>query len=157
MFKLGHLTTEEMESPTLRAPWEAMAVEFYGFSGYKPAFDPKAFWAFWFQIASLGMGKFLTVHDSDGKPAGGLGAMFTLDPFTGAMSAMENFWFVSPTARNSGKLGISLFEAFEKECDARGAKIRWVAHLTASRGEALARFYARRGYKPADQMFRKES
>lgn len=154
---LADLTHDQLNDPVIQALWTPVAQEFFTESGYPGNFNPAHFWAFWSQLTSLNMGKFYVAYSMDGEPVGAFGCLFTPDALTGLPSALEHFWFVRQSVRGSGKIGLSLFNEFEAECDRRGVKTRFMAHIHGHNGEALGRLYQRRGYSPADKFFRKDT
>ncbi len=155
--RVSHLTFEDFQNPLVRDLWEPISQEFFTESGYPGKFNMTSFWSFWTTLTGADMGRFFTAYGLDGKPAGAFGAMFTPDPLTGNPSATEHFWFVSRPFRRSGKIALSLFNAWEDECNRRGVKTRWMAHIVNLNEDTLARFYRRNGYKMADRFFRKDT
>lgn len=139
-----------------RAKWTPISTEFYVESGYPGTLNIDHFWGVWSQLVRVGMAKWFAAVDDEGTPIGALGALFTPDPFTGNLMATEQFWFVTQTVRGSGKIGLLLFEAFERECNRQAVKTRFMGHINEHNGKTLGRFYRRKGYVPADQTFRKD-
>lgn len=83
-------------------------------------------------------------------------AAFVLYPFyfnAECTVGQEIFWYARPMFRNG--IGAALLEAMEHEARTAGALAFMMANIAGHRDEALARLYARRGYKPAENTFLK--
>jgi hypothetical protein len=63
--------------------------------------------------------------------------------------AQEMFWFVAPKQR----AGMSMLDAMETSAKAQGAAALIMSALSGHRDPALARIYARRGYRASELMF----
>lgn len=87
-----------------------------------------------------------------GKPAEGvLLAQAAVHPFSGLMMAEETIWFVRPSHRGRGSLGmVDLYEEWAAGlgCDR--------AVLTSLAGNDLSSLYQRRGYRPLETHFLKD-
>lgn len=128
--------------------------EFITEAGYPEKFNPAHFYPFWLTVLKADIAKFFVVEEF-GRPIGLMGCLFVPDTFSGVLTGMEHFWFVSKLARRGGRLGLALFNAFEEECAKRGCRFQLMIHLDGLRGDSLARLYQRRGYQPAERCFRK--
>lgn len=67
------------------------------------------------------------------------------------LSGQEWFWYVEPAARRG--LGAALLGALEQAVAAAGAATFTMLAVNDLRAAKLARLYARRGYRPAEQTF----
>ncbi len=148
------IAREDLQSALVRERLAPLGHEFIAEAGYPEPFEPVHFFNFWSTILATDTGKFLVVEE-DGVPVGVMGCLFVRDTFTGVMTGMEHFWFVSKSARRGARIGLSMFEEFERECDRRKCRFKLMIHLDGLRGEALAGFYKRRGYLPAERCYRK--
>lgn len=149
------LTAENLGSPSLRAGITSVALQFMAEAQFPLPFNPEHFFNFWHGLLTSGIGTFFVAEDGEAV-FGVMGCIFAPDSFSGVLVGMESFWFITKEKRQ-GRGGLRLFNAFEDECKARGAKMNYMVHLDTGgmRGEALAEFYKRRGYVPAESFFRK--
>lgn len=69
----------------------------------------------------------------------------------GVLSAQEWFWYVEPRARHG--LGAQMLDRLEEDVRAAGAATFTMLAVHDLRADALARVYARRGYRPAERTF----
>jgi hypothetical protein len=94
----------------------------------------------------------LLVAEADGRVTGMLGAVVTPLYFNRSETiAQELFWWVRPEARTG--TGKALLDAFEAEARDRGATIGGMNAMEDMRANALARIYARRGYRQSERAF----
>lgn len=119
-----------------------------------PRFNLGAFTNFWTTVIGAKLGKILAVREG-GKLVAALGMATTLDPNSGLLMALEQFWYVMPTHRKT-RVGLDLFSAFEKAGKEMGAKRLVMVHLANLTPESLQAFYERHGYKLVEQTFWKE-
>lgn len=94
----------------------------------------------------------LLVAESDGHGVGMAGALifpayFNVATFIG----QELFWFVEPEHRFG--VGAALIERLEAEARNRGASLFIAGAMAGLRDAAIARLYARRGYRPTEHSF----
>jgi len=121
---------------------------------YPGGWNWDAFHQVWFELLSSGLGKIFVVEDDNGL-VGALGAAFLPDPYSGQMTAVEQFWYVLPSHRKT-RVGMDLFLAFQQEAQKRQAKKMVMVHLAALTPESLQKFYEKEGFKLAEQTFWKE-
>lgn len=148
------MTAAQLADRSVQERLSPLGREFIAEAGYPEPFLPNHFYPFWQTILAQNIGAFF-VAEEDAEPVGVMGCLFVPDTFSGVRTGMEHFWFVSKAARSGARLGLALFNEFEKECDARACRFRLMIHLDGLRGEALSEFYKRRGYVPAERCFRK--
>ncbi len=141
--------------PLTRAGIASLAQQFIAEAKYPGEFEPDNFFEQWRGLIQSDIAEFWIIRDETELPIAALGALFVKDLFTGVMTGSELFWFVSKSARNGGRIGMQLFNTFEKRCDERGCKMRVMAHISGLNDDPLARLYARRGYATAEHFFRK--
>jgi GNAT superfamily N-acetyltransferase len=89
----------------------------------------------------------LLVAEEDGHGVGMAGAYFNVNVWVG----QELFWFVSPQHRFG--VGASLIARLEEEARGRGASLFIAGAVAGLRDAAIARLYARRGYRPTEYSF----
>lgn len=119
-----------------------------------PKFNTESFAKFWTTVIGMNMGKILAVREN-GKLVAALGMATTLDPNSGLLMALEQFWYVMPSHRKT-RVGIDLFFRFEKEGKAAGANRLVMVHLAKLTPESLQKFYEREGYRLVEQTFWKD-
>ena len=81
-------------------------------------------------------------------------AGYVLFPFSfnhALLIAQEMFWYVDPKHRFGA--GRDLMDALEESARAQGATVLIMASIAGLRDAAVARLYARRGYRPAENTF----
>jgi len=82
---------------------------------------------------------------------GAIGGAVFPSPFNNAhVIAQEFFWWVEPEHRGQGS---ELLAAFEEAAREMGAHSVMVSTMEVLNHDAAAKFYARRGYNPADRNF----
>jgi hypothetical protein len=79
-----------------------------------------------------------------GAPAGMIGAGLFIHPLTGRLTGKEAGWFVRP-GRRASRLALDLLEEAEAWACGSGAT---TFEVQGPPSAALARLYARRGYRP---------
>jgi GNAT superfamily N-acetyltransferase len=94
----------------------------------------------------------LLVAEADGHGVGMAGALvfpayFNVNVWVG----QELFWFVSPQHRFG--VGAALIARLEEEAKRRGASLFIAGAVAGLRDAAIARLYARRGYRPTEYSF----
>lgn len=129
-----------------------MGAAFFDAAGRPGKYSPEAVERIWNTLLPTGIGLFFVAED-EGRFVGMFGGVVSEDPYTGDIVALEQFWFVMPEAR--GSVGIRLFNAFEKEATARGAKRILMVHLMKLTPESLRGLYERRGYELVEQIYEK--
>jgi GNAT superfamily N-acetyltransferase len=115
-------------------------------------FNEEVFSRTWETMLKLGFARVYVLMDVN-TVVGALGAMFVPDPFSGVLTAAENFWYVLPEHRKSG-VGIALLNEFEEDAKAAGCKQILMVHF-AQMGARLQALYESRGYVLLEQTFRK--
>ncbi|NOS67897.1 MAG: hypothetical protein HOO67_06090 [Candidatus Peribacteraceae bacterium] len=143
---------EELTLETL-ADMEPIGKAFTTEANY-PLFNMEAFTNFWSAVIGAKLGKIFAVRE-DGKLVAALGMATTLDPNSGILMALEQFWYVMPTHRKT-RVGLDLFRAFGDEGERVGAKRLVMVHLANLTPESLHTFYERKGYRLVEQTFWKE-
>lgn len=108
----------------------------------------------WASLLNGGLGK-IFISEDRGTLAGALGAVFTPDPYSGQLTAVEQFWYVLPAHRKT-RAGMELFLAFQEEAQKRQAKKMVMVHLANMTPESLQKFYEKEGFRLAEQIFWKE-
>jgi len=129
---------------------EAFAKE----ANYPGGWDWMAFAGMWAGLVTSDVGR-IFISTDEGRLAGALGAVFMPDPYSGQMTAVEQFWYVLPAFRKT-RVGMDLFLAFQQEAQKRQAKKMVMVHLAALTPESLQKFYEKEGFKLAEQTFWKE-
>lgn len=119
-----------------------------------PPFNMECFGNFWRAVIGQNVGKIFAVREN-GQLVAALGMATTIDPNSGMLMALEQFWYVMPTHRKT-HVGLDLFAAFEKEGERCGAKRLVMVHLANLTPESLQKFYERKGYRLVEQTFWKE-
>jgi GNAT superfamily N-acetyltransferase len=145
---ISELTVETL--PMIREIGEAFATE----ANYPGGFNLDAFCKQWNPILAFGLGKIFCVVE-DNRIVGALGAAFIPDCFSGAPTAVEQFWLVLESHRKT-KLGLELFSAFEQEAKARKVSKIVMVHLAFLAPQYLEKFYLSQGYSLAEKTFWKE-
>lgn len=138
------------EIPLLRE----IATEFSEFADYPGGFNFEYSASVWVNLLTSGMGELFVAWEGQ-RIIGMLGCAFLNDPFSGNLTALEQVWYVLPAFRH-GKLGLSLWFAFEREAAARGCTNIVMVHLTTEKEDTMTELYQRRGYRRIEQTFRKE-
>ena len=117
-------------------------------------FNQEAFQEFWRAAYLMGMGEILAVLDDEQnqRVIGALGYALSKCPFTGTLTALEQFWWVCPQHRKNG-VARHLVENFERIAKEQGAKRLAMVHLA---GWTLSKVFEARGYKLCEQTFWKE-
>jgi GNAT superfamily N-acetyltransferase len=105
----------------------------------------------WVSLLNGGLGKIFVSTDG-GQLGGALGAVFTPDPYSGQMTAVEQFWYVLPEHRKT-RAGMELFQAFQVEAKKRQARKIVMVHLASLTPESLQKFYEKEGFRLAEQTF----
>lgn len=154
MSEITKLTLADLDCPLTRAALNVLGHAFVAEAKYPAQFETNNFFEQWKALTSTGIGEFWVARDGS-RIVGAIGILFVNDLFSGLSSATEIFWFVSKEARNGGRIGIGLFNQFEKRCDERGVRLRQMAHISGLNDDPLSRLYARRGYVSAERFFRK--
>jgi len=108
----------------------------------------------WVPLLVSQLGTIFVVEDA-GKLVGALGAIFIPDPYSGQLTAMEQFWYVLPSHRKT-RAGMDLFQAFQEEAKKRQVKKLVMVHLASLTPESLQKFYEANGFRLAEQTFWKE-
>lgn len=121
-------------------------------TSYAP-FNARAFVAGWQGLLLSNMGFAFGLFDHSEYPVGAICGLVMTDPYTGITQGSEHLWIVCPDCRRGGG-ALKLLEAFEAESRARGAKIL-VCGCPHENVAAMGRLYARRGYEPHVDAFRK--
>jgi GNAT superfamily N-acetyltransferase len=85
---------------------------------------------------------------------GGLGALDSLDVFTGERVATEMFWYIDP-AHRTGTGALRLLRAFEAWGRSRGATELRLSHFMMKNNDPLQRLYEHRGYTLLEQGYQK--
>lgn len=129
---------------------EAFAKE----ANYPGGWSWPAFSSMWAALVNNGPGT-IFIATEEGRLAGALGAAFMPDPYSGQLTALEQFWYVLPAFRKT-RVGMELFQAFQEEARKRKAKKMVMVHLASLTPESLQKFYEREGFKLAEQTFWKE-
>jgi GNAT superfamily N-acetyltransferase len=95
---------------------------------------------------------FLLVAEHDGQIVGMAAAVVFPAYFNlNTRVAQEIFWFVDESHRFGA--GAALIEELEKVAQERGATVFMSAAIAGLRDAAIARLYARRGYRPVENTF----
>lgn len=123
-------------------------------ANYPGGWNLKAFVKLWELLLDADFGKIFAVSEN-GKLVGVLGAGFMEDPYSGQVTATEQFWYVLPSHRKT-RAGMELFMAFQEEAKKRRVKKMVMVHLAALTPESLQKFYEKEGFKLAEQTFWKE-
>lgn len=121
---------------------------------YPGGWSYPAFSKTWNLFLDAELGKIFVARENDGV-VGALGAVFVPDPYSGQVTAVEQFWFVLPSHRKT-RVGMELFQAFREEAQKRQAKKMVMVHLAALTPESLQKFYEKEGFRLAEQIFWKE-
>ena len=100
---------------------------------------PEVFGASWTSFLQAGLGVIFILDDF----AGALGAVKMSDPNSGELTATEIFWFTKQSARGRG---LRLLRAFEQWAKRAGCIRLTVAHMADSMPEKVKHVYERRGY-----------
>ena len=75
--------------------------------------------------------------------------------FSSVLQAVEITWYIAPEHRGS-KMAISMIEDYERWAEDRGAICANLMNLEVLKGDKVARFYGRLGYKLVENTFMKE-
>jgi len=126
---------------------EAFAAE----ANYPGGFSLDAFKASWEPLLMAGLGK-VFIAEENGVLVAALGMAFLPDSYSGAKTASELFWFVVQSHRAS-KVGMELFNRFEAEGIACGAKKLVMVHLSDLTPERLEKFFVARGYRAVEKTY----
>jgi GNAT superfamily N-acetyltransferase len=102
-------------------------------------------------LLSTGIGEVLTAWDGDAL-VGAFGMVVSADPFSGWLTAAEQWWFVLPSHRKS-TAGLRLFSAFEEEAKIRGCKKLMMVTLAGDFEGRLTALYESKGYTPVERSF----
>lgn len=129
---------------------EAFAAE----ANYPGGFNWTAFSSTWHQMLEFKLGRIFVVEEA-GKVVAALGMATSFDPYSGDLTALEQFWFVLASHRKT-RVGLDLFERFEQAGKEVGAKKLVMVHLAALTPKSLQSFYEHQGYRLAEQTFWKE-
>jgi len=151
--RVEKLTLERLANHVIRASAVTAASRFIAEAGYPFPVNREHFLNFWEQVIRAGIGSFYAATEHD-VVYGGFGALFFPDAFSGELHASESFWFVAPEHRNSS-VGLKLFNAFEAEAKERKCKAIVMIHLAGLNAEVLEKLYLRKGYTPAENIYRK--
>lgn len=100
-------------------------------------------------VSGLGFGRVL--HDELG-PIAFFGGIVVIDWVTGGVIAQEVVW-AADESRHSGVRTFSLVADFEEQARRRGATRVVIPVPDNPDKEVLARYYARRGYRPQETLF----
>ena len=94
----------------------------------------------------------LLVAEASGAVVGMAGAM-TYPAYFNAAQTMgsELFWYVDPAHRSG--CGAAMLDTMETRARELGCKAFIMGAVATQRPETMARVYARRGYRPAEQTF----
>ncbi len=152
--RVEKLTMAQLAEPKIRESACVSAERFIAEAGYPFPLNRQHFLRSWEEFTFAGLGSFYAALDDDGFVKGGFGALFFPDVFSGRMHASESFWFVAPEHRNSS-VGLKLFNAFESEARERKCEGILMIHLDGLNAEVLEKLYLRKGYKPAEKIYRK--
>jgi len=94
----------------------------------------------------------LLVAEADGHGVGMAGALVFPAYFNVKVHVgQELFWFVAPEHRFG--VGAALIGRLEEEARSRGASLFIAGAVAGLRDAAIARLYARRGYRPSENSF----
>lgn len=115
-------------------------------------FDWNVFRNIWGSLISAGTGHVFCQIES-GEPIGAIGLLTFNDPFTGALTAQEAFWFVRPEARGTG---LRLLQAAEAWCRNNHVRQFLMVALTAIHPDALERLYSRMGFTRLETVYYKD-
>lgn len=151
--RLISLGREDLQSAQWQATITQMAAEFMAEADYPHPFNPAFFFGFWDSVMANKLGEIFIVSKEE-KTVGILGAVFTPDVFSGVAQAAESFWFVRPGFRLS-RAGLLLWNAYEKASRERNCKINLMVHLDGLGESVLSRMFEKRGYRRAEQTYRK--
>lgn len=118
---------------------------------YPGGFNWDAFEKVWTPLLLTDIGR-ISVVTSGEEVVGVMGALFCADPFSGWMTALEQFWYVKPEHRKS-RAGVLLFRDFEIEAHVRDCKKRIMVTLEGEFSGTLEEFYIRNGYHLVEKSF----
>lgn len=148
--QIRRLTIDEL--PLTYSIGRAFAKE----ANFPGRFNSEAFARHWKPLMKAGIGEIMaTIADESDVASeliGVMGYAFAECPFSGAITALESFWWVHPDHRK-GRVGALMWEAFEARAKERDAARICMIHLA---GLDLSKVYEARGYKLCEQTFWKE-
>jgi GNAT superfamily N-acetyltransferase len=127
-----------------------LAEEFCGHSEFFQEFNPTAFVETWTHLLESGLGAVFVLNDFEGA----LGAFKCWNALDGSWIAIGMFWYVSPL-KGRGK-GVALLKAFEEWAKTEGCTKVSMAHLADVNSVKMQHLYQKRGYKLMEQHFVKE-
>lgn len=122
---------------------------------YPGGFVLEEFLKLWEPLLRMDMGVIFVIREPCGYVAAALGCSFIRDGFNGRNTACEHWWFAHKVYRGMG-VATQLFDAFEAEAAARGAKKLLMGRLETPQAEKLEQLYASRGFKPLEKTFVKD-
>jgi GNAT superfamily N-acetyltransferase len=94
----------------------------------------------------------MLVAEADGQGVGMAGALVFPAYFNvRVLIGQELFWYVAPEHRFG--VGAALISRLEEEARGRGASLFIAGAVAGLRDAAIARLYARRGYRPTESSF----
>ena len=103
----------------------------------------------WKTFISSGIGAMFILDDFSGA----LGGVYFSDPHRNCLVASEFFWYVQPEHRGKGGELLSAFEDWAKE---KGCQRVTMTHLADSMPESLKKYYKRKGYEEIETNYSKE-
>lgn len=130
-----------------------IAKNFFASTKFLNNFDMEVFKKSWSYFLENDIGVIFVSRNSEGEPIGTIGGCKCPDVNTGALSAMEFFWFVNPECRGDG---LKLLKRFEKWAKEEGCKSVTMVHLSDSMPEKVKHVYERFGYAAAETHYIKE-
>lgn len=131
---------------------ESCALEFYRASRFLRNFDIEHFRHSWEMLLSNGSGVIFLYLDHD-EIRGALGGVAYPDVNSGELTAVEFFWFISPSARGGG---LKLYRAFEEWAREKQCRVIRMAHLADSMPEKMERVYQHLGFEVSEVHWTKE-
>jgi len=114
--------------------------------------DPDHLVACWERFFDSGIGV-IYLAEENGGVIGGIGGIKYQEIFTGNLTAVEMFWFISEGKRGAG---IKLFKLYEQWAIDNGCKRIAMIYLPFSMPEKLERFYTLNGYRLLEMHYEKE-
>jgi GNAT superfamily N-acetyltransferase len=103
----------------------------------------------WKAFISSGIGAMFILDDFSGA----LGGVFFSDPHRNCLVASEFFWYVQPEHRGKGGDLLAAFESWAKE---NGCQRVIMTHLADSMPDSLKKYYERKGYEELETNYIKE-
>lgn len=131
-----------------------LAREFYAEGNLPGVLDEDRFLNAWAGFVGSGLGVVIAAWDGD-ELIGVIGGIKAPSVMTGDTELIEQFWFMSKSARGGG-IGKALKDRFEVEAKNEGAVRVIMVHLNDEVGEKLAGVYVRSGYRPLETHYVKE-